>query len=199
MTAFDDFLDALRKYRSFLIWIMGSAVLPFAASQVALTPPWPKGVVFLTTIWQALALVLAFQLGQRVPRRVANKAIAWAAILMVVCSIAYYAALSQLTFEGGAARERLVKGFFCTDEAISLEKYRAKCPFLDDRLINGAKSPEQLWTTSWITESRVTLLCLWLLLYVPLAASFALFIIFQSQQKSRLETEVTAKIRKEHL
>jgi hypothetical protein len=165
MTAFDDFLDVLRKYQNLLTWVIGSAVLPLAASQVDLTPPWPKGVVFLTTLWQALALVLAFQLGQRVPRRVANKAIAWAAILTVACSIAYYAALSQLTFEGGAARERLVKGFVCTPEAILLEKYHRKCPFLDDRLINGAESPEQLWTTSSITASRLTLLSLWLLVY----------------------------------
>jgi hypothetical protein len=188
MSAFQDFLDTLKKYRSFLVWIIGvSIALPMAAAQVDLTPPWPKGVVLLTAIWQAIAIVASFQFAHRLTRKSANKALAWSISLTMACSLTYGVALSQLTFEGGGARERLVKGLSCSDEALMLEKYRHKCPLLNDQLINSAETTEQLWTPTSITASRITLLSLWLLFYLPLAASIALFIVFQSQQKSRFK------------
>jgi hypothetical protein len=113
-----------------------------------------------------------------------HNSVGW--LLVLTCGIMYYAALSQLTFEGGAARERLVKGMVCTEEALLLKPYRDNCPFLNDQLINSAESTERLWTTSSITTSRLLLLSLWLILYTGIAACFALFITFQSQQKSRL-------------
>jgi hypothetical protein len=187
MTAYDEFLEVLRKYRASITSVIGiSIALPLAASQVNLTPPWPKGVVLWTAIWQALMIVVTFQFGQRLSRRSANRTILWGGLLVLTCGIMYYAALSQLTFEGGAARERLVKGMVCTEEALLLKPYRDNCPFLNDQLINSAESTERLWTTSSITTSRLLLLSLWLILYTGIAACFALFITFQSQQKSRL-------------
>ena len=194
MTGFDNFLDVLTKYKSLILWVTTTSILlPLAADQVNLTPPWPKGIVLLTAIWQMLAIVVTFQFSHRLSRRSANRAIISAALLMVAFSVVYLGALSKLTFEGGAARERLVKGFACTEEALRLEKYSKQCPFLSDRLINSAESTEQLWTPESITSSRVLLLFLWLLTYIPIAICFALFTTFQSQQRTRVAVRPPTK------
>ncbi|MGY3472479.1 hypothetical protein [Bradyrhizobium ottawaense] len=186
MSGFDDFLIATKRYRNFLVWIVGASIaLPVAAYQVDLTPPWPRGVVLLTAIWQAVAIVASFQFAHRLSRKSANRALAWSISATMFFGLAYGVALSQLTFEGGPAKERLVKGLVCTNEAKKLEVYRDACPLLSDKLINGAETTQELWTPSSITSSRIILLSLWLLFYLPFALSVALFVVFQSGQQSR--------------
>ncbi|MDW9451614.1 hypothetical protein GOA58_28890 [Sinorhizobium meliloti] len=184
MSGLDDFRKLLGDYRKLTAWVVGvSIALPLALDQVDLTPPWPKGIVLITAVWQTLAILLSFQLGYRFSRKSATRVIVLSAAIASVFAVLYVGALSQLTFLGSAGDgERFVKGFACSDDALSLEAYRRKCPFLDEKLINAAESVEQLWTTQSITMARLTLFIFWLVMYLPVAACFATFLLFQSRR-----------------
>jgi hypothetical protein len=115
--------------------------------------------------------------------------------LVLVCSI-YLVALSQLTFVGGPAKERLVKGLTCSPEALSLPDYAKACPLLTDELIAGAEHVDQLWTPTSITEARIILVGLWYCSILIFSASLVAFIAFQSKQKAQIAKQAGLELDK---
>ncbi|WP_137153720.1 hypothetical protein [Rhizobium sp. FKL33] len=185
-SGFDDFSDLLKRYGQTILWITGSSVvLPAAAYNVEILPPWPSGGVLITAILQLVVMAVIFQFTQLARRRVVTWAIGMAFILLVSLSFGYFYFLSTLTFTGGPARERQVKGFECSAEALSIPKYATKCPELTDQLIATASKADDLWTSQSITKARMLLLALWLAAYGFFSAILVLLITFQSTQRGR--------------
>lgn len=188
-SAFDDFIVVLQRYRKLIVWCTSvSVALPLAADKIDLTPPWPKGIVLTSAILQLVCAVVTFQLMGRSGRRVVSRFLVAGMAGLLVTGAVYLAALSQLTFSGGPAKERQVKGLYCTDEALSLPNYAKACPLLNDYLIAGAEKADELWTPTSITASRLVLLALWCSMLLMLSGTLVAFVVFSSQQKPRLAT-----------
>jgi hypothetical protein len=188
-SAFDDFIIVLQRYRKLIVWCTSvSVALPLAADKIDLTPPWPKGIVLTSAILQLVCAVVTFQLMGRSGRRVISRFLVAGMCGLLVTGAIYLAALSQLTFYGGPAKERLVKGLQCTDAALSLPDYAKTCPLLNDGLIAGAEKADELWTPTSITASRLVLLGLWCATLLMLSGTLVAFVVFSSQQTPRIAT-----------
>jgi hypothetical protein len=200
-SGFSDFVATLRHYRSLLIWSTTAAVLlPTAASRVDLTPPWPPGIVLTSALLQLIVAVVTFQLLGRASRSVISRFLAATACALVIFSSAYLVAVSQLTFIGGPAKERLVKGLTCSADALRLPDFAKDCPLLTEDLIGRAEHVDQLWTTTSVTEARIILVGLWYLALATFSACLVAFIVFQSQQRGRFAVRPnrTARAKRSH-
>ncbi|WCA60095.1 hypothetical protein G6M16_006150 [Agrobacterium tumefaciens] len=185
-SGFDDFRDLLERYGQAILWITGtSIVLPAAAYKVDILPPWPSGVVLITAVMQMVVMAVVFQICQTAKRR----AVTWSMIVVFVAllglSSAYFLFMSDLTFTGGPAKERQVKGFVCSSEAMSMPRYAAKCPALDQDLIASATTADKLWTSESITRARLLLLIVWIASYGAFSSILVMLITFQSAQRGR--------------
>jgi hypothetical protein len=143
-----------------------------------------KGIVLLTAIVQLLSAVACFQIYALAKRKQILRVFLTSLCALVIFGLSYMIAFSELTFKGGPKQEPLVKGLVCTNEALSLEQFAAKCPLLTDKLIDAAEKPDELWTQESITASRAIILITWLVSCVSLTFCFVIFIVFQSQQAS---------------
>jgi hypothetical protein len=185
-SGFDDFKSTLSRLREVTTWVTSSAiVLPLLAYQFDLVPPWPagKGIVILTAIIQTVVVVISFQIAQRASRRAIGILMYWLLGVFVIVGVAYLISLSELTFLGGPAKERLVKGFVCSEAAARI--YAGQCPLLNDELIGEAESVAQLWTEGSVTVSRILLDLLWFACAAAFAMLIAIFVVFQSQQRGK--------------
>lgn len=185
-SAWDDARKLVQRYKELVAAVTSAFVLlPLAAHQVDLTPPWPAAVVLVTALVQLVVALVMFTFVRQWSNRRSSRFLLLAAVGLMISSTAYMVAVSHLTFVGGPAKERLVKGYACTTEALRLQRYADKCPLLNDGLIATAERADELWTTESIALARMTLLLLWLLSFALFAATATTFIVSQSQQPSR--------------
>jgi hypothetical protein len=175
------FKTVLSEFRGLSIWAFGgSATIPFVADAVGLSPPWPRGIVVATALVELVSLVIVFQLlaskGKRVVTRVI---IVSAAVLALVC-IVYMGASSFYTYEAPNSRERLVKGFVCTGDALRV--YAAKCPYLGLEELNDSQYEAHLLWTEWsIAGVRLGLVSLWSAAFGLLSVLLGSFLVFQTK------------------
>jgi hypothetical protein len=170
-----------------ILWSTTVAVaLPAAADAVNLTPPWPGGIVISSALLQLLTAVIAFQLMSEASRRDVSRFVALVGCVVLILGGAYLFALSQLIFIGGPAKERLVKGLWCTAQALSLPDFAPSCPLLTDGLIAKAPSVDMLWPDTSITVSRIMLAGLWYSTLISFSACVVVFTAFQSAQKGKI-------------
>jgi hypothetical protein len=185
-TSIDDFLSVTKTYGRVVAWALAGAIAPILAGFANLAPPWPENVVQLTALVELLALVLAFQLLRRAPRRTVNRVLICGAILAFVTMTVYLVCLSQFVFEEPLSKLRFVKGFICTREAMIV--FPGHCPqYSDDDLRQNEWEAGRFWTLASITIVRVGLDCLWFLVFFSLAATLGSFITYQSWVKSALD------------
>lgn len=180
-TGLSDFWRIAAELRRFWAWIVASASLPFLASLIDISPPWPKAIPVLTSIITILALIVAYQFFKSAGKRAVNRVIGWSAILLFACSILYLALLSEMTFQIPGTSVVGVKGFVCTE--IATTSFPGRCPWLAEReLRQSAWAPEDLWVTWSITMTRLAIVISWLAAFLLLSTILATFIIFQRQK-----------------
>jgi hypothetical protein len=180
------FKALLREFRGLSWGVLGAGVaVPFAAELASLSPPWPPAVTGLTAITELVVLVLVYQFLRASRRRVINRVLVIAAIILAVSALTYLAVNSELTYETrGPKKERLVKGFECKEAALKI--FGDSCPLLGSDEISLAQwNAETLWTSRSITMARLSLVVPWLLSFLSLSMLLGSFLVFQSKQRKR--------------
>ena len=184
-TGLDDFKALLKEFRGLSVWAVGGAVVvPFAASLVDLSPPWPTGIVPVTAIVELLALVLVFQFFKSSKQKVINRIILISLVLFAISGIVYLTMVSLYTYQIPKTNERFVKGYECTSDAKLV--FRDLCPDLGlDELRTAQYEADRLWTRKSITVMRTLLVSIWSLTFIELSFGLGAFLVFQMKTKKR--------------
>ncbi|TAX63339.1 hypothetical protein ELI00_37485 [Rhizobium ruizarguesonis] len=187
MSGLDDFKQILKEYRGLALWAAGGSVaIPFVASFLSVIPPWPKGLDIITSVFQLLALIFAYQNFHGRSRRVATKAINRSIFGVALSIIFYLFMFSNFTIYVPETKQYIVIGFQCTDEAMYIPEYAQKCPYLEREDLKGANYVEhKLWTRSSISITRTILLSLWFLFFSFLATAIGVFLVFQIRESTQ--------------
>jgi hypothetical protein len=184
-SAYDDFLDILKKFRGLSTIGLGTSVtVPFVAYMSGIQPPWPPGVVLVTALLELIALILVFQFLRNAPRRLVNRVIGFATAALLAFSTLYLSLFSFFTYAIPTSSTRSVKGFVCRSDL--LKSYAEACPFLNtDYLRNAAYSAEAFWQSWSIDLMKLCLVLSWLAAFLALSVAVASFIVFQTKLRPR--------------
>lgn len=156
------------------------AAMPLALWLARLAPPWPPGLVVMTTLVVVASLLVVLQLLKEVAAPSLRRATFTASLVLLIVACVYPIAISLLTYETPTTKERWVKGFTCTSEAQAL--FADKCPFLGvDELRAAEYEAERLWTGSSVAAAKGGLLALWLAGFVAIAALAAALLVRYSR------------------
>ncbi|HKD06113.1 MAG TPA: hypothetical protein VKB79_09445 [Bryobacteraceae bacterium] len=178
------FRDLLKEFRRLALWGAGGAAVPFAAQLVSLSPPWPKGIVAITSTVELVTLVFVYQFLRESNQRTINRVLGVAAAALAIAGSTYLIVNSMYTFEVPTTKDRFVKGYVCTANARIV--YKAKCPDLDiDDLAGAGYEADRLWTEGSITTVRFALDALWLGTFIALSGLLGAFVVYQSQVPAR--------------
>ena len=182
-TGLDAFKQLLTEFRGLSIWAVGgSVVVPFAAALAELSPPWPPGVVLVTAIVELLALVFVFQFLRSAKRQAINWVLSLSTLVLFVSSTLYLLSLSLYTYQVPTTKERFVKGYQCTPEAVIV--FKDKCPDLGlDELKSAEYESERLWTRRSVTIMRTALVITWAVAFMSLSVALGSFLVFQTRTR----------------
>jgi len=140
--------------------------MPSLASLSSFAPPWPPHLAEVTTVAEIVALGLVLFYFKSHHAAVKSVVISAAALFVATCI--YLALVSLYTYEIPTTKERFVKGFVCTAEALLV--YKEKCPNLGlDELRSAEYDAERLWTIQSITAVQTALIVLWLIAFIVLS------------------------------
>ncbi len=179
-TGLDGFKTLLKEARRLALWAVAGAALPFAARLVALSPPWPEGVVVLTSVLELISLVFTYQFVKSKRKRIVNRILLTGTLLMIVLGATYLVADSLYTYETPVTKERFVKGSVCTADAEKV--FKDRCPLLSTYDISKANyEAELLWTERSIATVRVSLVALWLATFASLSTVLGSFVVYQME------------------
>jgi hypothetical protein len=181
-SAFDDFNDVLKAFRSLSVWAVGAGSAPVVGALASLAPPpWSKPITVITAVLDLVVLILVFQFFRSASRRVVNGMVALAAVILAIAAFSYLFVFNRYTFVIPTTGEREVKGFVCTENARLV--YGEHCRDNSDEILAGMEyKASLLWETWSIERMTMVLAALWLLSFGALSAVLGLFIVFQRGQ-----------------
>ena len=184
-TAYDDFLDILKKFKTLSVTALGTgAAVPFFAYVAKIAPPWPPGVMLLTALTELVSLVLVFQFLRTKGRKSVNRAMAIIAPLLFLTSLGYLVLLSVFTYVPPHTTERFTKGFVCRPNIQAL--YPKECPLVSREILSGAQYiAENIWTDWSVQLMQVAIPCFWLAAFILLSGLIGAFLVFQTKTPTR--------------
>jgi len=176
----DNFLSDIQ---SLWKWTLIAAALPLLAHLMALSPPWPPSLAYLTALIELLSLMCVFQILRHAGRRTINRVLIGSVLLLMIISTLYLIALSLFTYSVPNSSPQ-VKGYRCTIEAQAV--FAEKCPTLGRNEIKLAEwDAERLWTAESIAPVRVSLVVLWLSSFMALSIAVGSFVGYQRNRSAR--------------
>ncbi|MEA2894461.1 MAG: hypothetical protein QOJ84_76 [Bradyrhizobium sp.] len=180
-TAYDDFLDILKKFRTLSVTALGTgAAVPFFAYVAKIAPPWPPGVMLLTALTELVCLILVFQFLRTKGRKPVNRAMAIMAPLLFLVSLGYLTLISVFTYVTPHTGERFTKGFICKPEIQRV--YPSECPLVSrDVLSDSQYTAENVWMDWSIELMQVLIASLWLAAFILLSSLIGAFLVFQTK------------------
>jgi hypothetical protein len=183
-TAYDDFLDIVRKFRTLSVSALGTGTaVPFFAYVAKIAPPWPPGVMLLTALTELVCLVVVFQLLRSKGRKTVNRVVALLALLLCLSSLCYFIFLAIFTYVTPITNERFVKGFVCRPEIQRF--YSDQCPLVSRDLLSGLQyTAENVWVDWSVAVIQVVIASIWLACFVFLSSLIGAFLVFQTKTRS---------------
>jgi hypothetical protein len=176
----DEFRAVIADYKSIGPWVMGGTVLvPLVDYVLRLGPPWPEGVVIITSVVELLVLISVFHFWFGSGYKRVSRRMVFSFVLLVVSFGAYLYFNSSYTFTVGTSTDKYVKGFVLRPDVAPLI---APDFTPDDALSSAEYRPEAVWTAGSITAVRLVLLSLWLTSFVLLSTAIASFVIYHRRR-----------------
>ncbi|MBN8183123.1 hypothetical protein [Roseibium aggregatum] len=181
----DSFWLLIKQYRQLIIGCLGGSAVPIAGYFLSLSPPWPDGIVALTSVCEMLAVIIAFYYMRRMKLSISNFVFPTFLLSFLILLGLYLFLLSSLTFTvpatpGSIVSERYVRGLTCRDEVRKL--FENDCPNLTKQQIAQFEyEPDQIWTRDSIDKARVSIFIVWILAFMNIAFLFAGFAAQQIQ------------------
>jgi hypothetical protein len=180
-TAYDEFLDILKKFRTLSIGALSTgAAVPFFAYVANIAPAWPPGIMLLTALTELVCLIMVFQFLRTKGRRPVNRSMAIMAPLLFITSFIYLVLFSIFTYLTPHTNERFTKGFVCRPEIKKL--YPDQCPLVGrDVLADAQYTAENIWMDWSVELMQVLISTLWLASFMLLSGLIGAFLVFQTK------------------
>lgn len=182
-TGFDDFLEVLKKFKTLSITALGGgAAVPYFAYVAKIAPPWPPGIMLLTSLTELICIIVTFQFLRTKGRRVINKVVGITVILLLVTSVVYLTTFAIFTYVPPHTSVRSVKGFICRTDILRL--YADQCPLVGLDVLSDAQwTAENIWREWSVGIMKVVISSLWLLSFILLTGAIGSFIVYQTKIK----------------
>ncbi|EFF75500.1 hypothetical protein [Achromobacter piechaudii] len=191
-TGLDEFfamLDGVRKVA--LSAAAGLIALPLAAGLAGFAPPWPPGLVVITSLMELVVLLVVFQTLAKAQRSAASKVIIWSAILVFVTSAVYLVLNAAFVYQIPNDDTRVVMGCGLSDNAQLILKSQGLnptdvCPGEFSLLMSSAQyETDKVWTRLSITAIKSALAISWFGSFGALSFLVGVFVAFQRRQVVR--------------
>ena len=184
-TGYDEFIGIFAKYKKLSTLSLGTAAaVPFVAYLSGIAPPWPPGVVLITSLVELLALIVVFQFLRSAPRRVANRVIVVAMSFLLLSSVCYLVLFAFFTYPIRATQARGIKGFVCQHGLLT--SFLEACPFLQiEHLKEVGYDAEVLWQSWSIDLMSLLIVLTWMAAFIFLSILVGAFIVFQGRVRAR--------------
>ncbi len=184
---FEIFKSYIKDYKEMCtLALSGFIAIPVAAKIFSISPPWPTGIIIMTSFTELIALIIVFHfLGSASKKRISKK-MTISLIVLTLCILLYLIVFSQFTYIIPTTNEYSVKGFVPTQEAYLV--FNDKCPWLGlDELRMAEYNAERLWTPQSITTIRILLVFLWLIVFFNLSVFISGFILSLMKYKTKIK------------
>jgi hypothetical protein len=161
-------------------------VLPFGGVWAQISPPWPRGIPFITVAVEAATALFAFEVLRSSRVKIIHRVWLVTSLALGIILSSYLVLVSYFTYVTPSTNQLWAKGFVCTAEALLV--YKSKCPDLgNDELKDAEYEAERLWTPGSVTTVKAALVISWLLGFAAIGVLAGSFI---AQLRSRAMQQV---------
>ncbi|MDR7009881.1 hypothetical protein J2W46_006812 [Paraburkholderia strydomiana] len=190
-TGLDDFFGVLRDvHKIALVAAGGLILLPLLAGLGGYVPPWPAGIVGITSLVEIVVLITVFQFMARASRAKASWVILGAAILVLTLSAIYLLTSAIFVYAIPNNTTRVVLGCGLSEKTrlILLASYGRLptdvCPGDFALMLASAQyETDIVWSKLSVSLIKGALALSWLGAFGALAALFGVFVSFQRRQR----------------
>lgn len=162
-----EFWEFAKDSQSVIAWVAKlSVAAPIVDIVANVGPPWPSraGVAILTSLFQVIVLLLAFEFGRHAAHRLSQLrwAMAASAMFAIPSLMLYLNAYSSYVVDAPDRWNRAVVGSIFIDEKIEALYESDRSRWTPRTFLKEFKSQEAIWTSDSIAANRNWLLMTWL-------------------------------------
>lgn len=180
--ALENFLSFVSDFKGVAALIAKAALIaPFATLILNIGPPWPAktAVPALTALCEVFVLIYIFQFFTPLSKKKLGKRLRLYFGLLVISFILYVFLYSFFVFDITLTNERDVKGFVVHP---TIAKKIDSGETLENLLEGAEWDPFNIWEGWTIYATRAGLLLSWILFFVGIAGSMAIFVTLQRKE-----------------
>jgi hypothetical protein len=183
-TGLEEFREVLADFKSLTtVAVKGAVVAPLADFVLQVGAPWPQGVPVITSVVELLALICVFHFWFGRSYKQLTRRMQVFLVVLVVSFFGHLYLLDAYTFVSPATSKRYAKGFVVRPDVQRLIPGEFKTP--EEVLSNSEYKEEEVWTAGSITAARLTLLAIWLTIFISLSGFIGTFIMAQRRKTVR--------------
>lgn len=188
MTGLEEFNQVIADFRNISsLAVKGAVAAPFAdvvmrQFNLGLAPPWPTGVLIITSVAELVALIYIFHYWRSKTKKSFNRRMLAALLIMLVGFSAYIYLFATFTRPHPKTKQSLVLGFEPANA--SLKGSFDEGFTVDQALDENEYNPALIWTARSINAIRVSLLAAWLMTFIALSIFIGAFVIAQRRRSA---------------
>lgn len=185
----EEFKEVMTDFRSVTSLVAkGVVAAPFAdillrQFDVGISPPWPPGVLIITSVAELLVLMALFNFFFRSKAKTLDRLMIAALLLLCVTFIGYLLLFSHFTEPHPKTQKLMVLGYEPLNEDV--RQAFAEGYTNEQALEENEFTPTKVWTEASITNVRIGLLLAWLVVFITLSTFIGLFVMAQRRKVSR--------------
>lgn len=189
----EEFKEVMADFRSVTSLVAkGAVAAPFAdiilrQFDTGIGPPWPPGVLIITSIVELLVLMVIFNFFFRAKAKTLDKLMVAALIALCITFVGYLLLFSHFTEPHPKTHKLMVSGYEPVSE--DMRQAFAEGYTNEQALEENEYTPAKVWTKRSITNVRVGILLAWLVAFGSLSAFIGLFVMAQRRKTVRRAAE----------
>lgn len=179
----EEFKEVMADFRSLTsLAVKGAIAVPFAdlflrQFDSGISPPWPSGILIITSLAELLSLVFAFNFFFQATKRKLNHLMIASLVVLCLSFVGYLYLHSSFTHQHPKTKQSMVLGYQPLNEDIrqALRSDYTTAQILEE----NEYSPTKIWTEESITQIRIGIFLIWLISFASFSFFIALFVISQ--------------------
>lgn len=182
----DEFKEVMADFRSVTsLAAKGALAAPFAdlilrQFDTGVSPPWPPGVLVITSVAELLVLMAVFNFFFPSGARTLDRLMIAALVVLCAAFVGYLLLFSNFTHPHPKTQRLLVLGYEPLNEDV--RQAFAEGYTNEQALEENEFMPAKVWTERSITHVRIGILLAWLLVFISLSAFIGLFVMAQRRK-----------------
>jgi hypothetical protein len=188
MTGLEEFNQVIADFRSISsLAVKGAVAAPFAdvvlrQFNIGLAPPWPTGVLVITSVAELLALIYIFHYWRTKSQKAFSRRMLIALLIMIISFAGYVYLFGTYTRAHPKTKQSIVLGFEPAND--SLRTAFTEGYTVDEALEENEYNPTIIWSARSINATRASLLLAWLLTFIALSTFIGAFVIAQRRRSA---------------